>query len=184
MAEFILVNPHYRKGHTMARKHHRRHRRHHTRGFSRNPSLRSLGGNLRSTAEAGAFGAGGAIALDVLYGKLAQYLPASIAGNEWGALAIKAVGAVGVGMIGGKVLRGRGSQMATGAMTVVLHEAVKKILAQNFPALGLSEYLAYAPGSGMPAGVLDGLPDISSLGNESSFGTNTLNEYMTTEMNF
>jgi len=146
-------------------------------GYYPNPSLRGFTSEIVRTGQVAAFGAAGALGLDVLYGKTAQYLPVALTGNEYGALATKAVGAVLLGMIGNKVLPGRGSQLATGAMTVIFHEAAKKALMANFPALGLSEYLAYAPESGPIVGQLSGYRDPSSFSTRP-LETNTLDEYM------
>lgn len=155
----------------------RRRSRNTIKGYYPNPSLRGFTSEIVRTGQVAAFGAVGALGLDVLYGKTAQYLPAALTGNEYGALATKAVGAVLLGMIGNKVLPGRGSQLATGAMTVIFHEAAKKALATNFPALGLSEYLAYAPESGPIVGQLSSYRDPSSFSTRP-LETNTLDEYM------
>lgn len=146
--------------------------------YKRNPSLRNFGGSLTRTAKTAAVGAVGALGLDLAYGYTKSYLPAGIAGNQYGALAIKAVGAVLVGMIGNTVMRGKGSELATGAMTVIFHDTLKQLAADNFPTLPLSEYLSYAQESGNIVGTLNGLPDISSLGAGSSFSTDTLGEYL------
>jgi hypothetical protein len=155
-----------------------RRRRRKSRSYRRNPSLRSITGQLQSSAKVAAVGAVGAIGLDLAYGYTKGFLPDTLTGNKYGALAIKAIGAVVVGMIGNQVMPGRGSQMATGAMTVIFHEAAKGLLTDNFPALAapLNEYLDYSTASGPIVGTLNGLPDISSIG--SSFETETLNEYL------
>lgn len=118
----------------------------------RNPSLRGAIGGLRSglmpTLKAGAVGATGALGLDLLWGYGSRYLPASVAGSAIAQYAAKLFGALLVGMIGNQVLRGRGRDLAVGATTVVLHDALKAQLKASFPALQLGEYLTYAPAVG------------------------------------
>lgn len=137
-----------RKRHSNPRRR-RRHRnpshRHHRARRRRNPSLRGVTGALMPTLKAGAVGAAGAIGLDLLWGYGASYLPASIAGSPIAQYGVKLLGALGVGILGGKVLRGRGRDLAVGATTVVLHDAFKAQLKASFPTLQLGEYLTYAP---------------------------------------
>lgn len=113
----------------------------------RNPSLRGAF-NVRSamnTVQSGLVGASGAIGLDLLWGYSARFLPAQIAGSALAQYAAKLVGAILVGVIGNTVMRGRGRDLAVGATTVVLHDALKAQLKASFPALQLGEYLTYAP---------------------------------------
>lgn len=132
----------------------RRSRRTLTRGARRrrNPSLRGMGGSVINqvmpTLRAGFIGAAGAIGLDLLWGYGKAYLPASIAGSPLAQYGAKLLGAIAVGMIGGKVLRGRGRDLATGAATVVIHDALKAQIQASFPAVQLGEYLSYAPVTG------------------------------------
>lgn len=114
----------------------------------RNPSLRGLSAGVMPTLKAGAIGAAGAIGLDVLWGQGSKYLPASIAGSPLAQYAAKLAGAILVGIVGGKVLRGRGRDLAVGAATVVLHDAAKAQLQASMPSLPLGEYLTYAPSVG------------------------------------
>jgi hypothetical protein len=81
----------------------------------------------------------------LLWGYGSQYLPAQIAGSAIAQYAAKLFGAILVGMIGNQVLRGRGRELAVGATTVVLHDALKAQLKASFPTLQLGEYLTYAP---------------------------------------
>lgn len=130
------------------------------------------------TLKAGAIGATGALGLDLLWGYGAQYLPASIAGSPIAQYAVKLLGALAVGMIGGKILKGKGAALAVGATTVVLHDALKAQIKSSFPSIPLGEYLTFAPTMGtMPrAGrllssgmgeYLSGLPSQSEDGNYS-----------------
>jgi hypothetical protein len=116
------LNPHRR------RSHHRRHR---------NPSLRGFTGQIMPTVKAGAWGASGALALDILWGLVATNLPsvASYLTNPYVAFAAKAAGAVTVGTLGGHLARGRGRDLAVGAMTVVTHDFLKTLLVQMAPTI-------------------------------------------------
>lgn len=124
---------------------HRRHRaRYHRR---RNPSLRGLAGQIMPTVKAGAWGAAGALGLDVLWGLIAGNLPsvAAYLTNPYVAFAAKAAGAVAVGTVGGKVARGRGRDLAVGAMTVVTHDFLKTLLQQMAPTI-------FGAGGSLPLG--------------------------------
>lgn len=139
-------NPRHRRALTVHNfsSHHRKAARY-RRSRRRNPSLRGVTGALMPTLKAGAVGAVGAIGLDLLWGYGASYLPVSIAGSPIAQYGVKLLGALGVGILGGKVLRGRGRDLAVGATTVVLHDAFKAQLKASFPTLQLGEYLTYAP---------------------------------------
>jgi len=118
------LNPH-------RRRHHARHRRH------RNPSLRSITGQVMPTIKAGAWGAAGALGLDAAWGLLVSNLPsvAAYLTNPYITFIAKAFAAVGVGAIGGKVARGKGRDMAVGAMTVVAHDFLKSTLQTMAPTI-------------------------------------------------
>jgi hypothetical protein len=132
------MNPHRRRRH-----HHVMRRRRH-----RNPSFRGALGSAVPMLKSGLIGASGAIGLDLLWGYGKGYLPASIAGSAIAQYAAKLAGAILVGMVGNKILRGRGREMAVGATTVVLHDALKAQLTASFPTLQLGEYLSYGPAVG------------------------------------
>lgn len=146
----------------------RRRRRSLTKLFRRrrhsNPSLRGSLGSAVPMVKAGAVGAAGAIGLDLLWGYGKSYLPASIAGSPLAQYAAKLAGALLVGIVGNKVLRGRGRDMAVGATTVVLHDAFKAQLQASFPTLQLGEYLTYAPtvGGTLQRAMLRGVPSQNS----------------------
>lgn len=114
-----------------------------------NPSFRGITGQVMPTLRAGLVGASGALGLDLLWGYGSRFLPAQIAGSAIAQYAAKLAGAILVGMIGNQVLRGRGRDLAVGATTVVLHDALKAQLKASFPALQLGEYLSYAPSVGV-----------------------------------
>lgn len=114
-----------------------------------NPSLR---GGLRglpqtgiSLLKSGGIGALGALGLDMVWGQIRDKLPLSVAGSPLAQYAIKLLGAIAVGWVGDKALRGRGRDLAVGATTVVLHDALKAQVAASFPDIKLGEYLTYAP---------------------------------------
>lgn len=145
----------------------RRSRRSITRSFRRrrrNPSFRgglsSVKNSVMPTLKAGFTGALGALGLDLLWGYGKSYLPASIAGSAIAQYAAKLAGAILVGVAANKLplpfIAGKGREMAVGAATVVLHDALKAQLQASFPTLQLGEYLTYAPtvGSMRRAGAL------------------------------
>lgn len=134
----------------------RRSRRSITRSFRRrrrNPSFRgglsSVKNSVMPTLKAGFTGALGALGLDLLWGYGKTYLPASIAGSAIAQYAAKLAGAILVGVAANKLplpfISGKGREMAVGAATVVLHDALKAQLQASFPTLQLGEYLTYAP---------------------------------------
>jgi hypothetical protein len=103
------------------RRHHRRHR---------NPFGRQ-GNEIMSMLVPAGIGAVSAVALDVIVAYLP--LPATVA-TGWGSIAVKAVGAVGLGFLAGMVAGKRnGVLVGAGALTVVGYDAVKAALA---PTLG------------------------------------------------
>lgn len=132
----------------MANPRRRRSRRVLTRAVRRrrsNPSFRSIAGGAVPTLKAGFTGALGALGLDFLWGYGKSYLPASIAGSAIAQYAAKLVGALLIGFVGNKVLRGKGQAMAVGAATVVIHDALKAQVQASFPSIPLGAYLSYAP---------------------------------------
>lgn len=136
----------------------------------RNPSLRGMTTGVAPLLKAGLLGATGAIGLDILWGQASKFMPAQIAGSALAQYAAKLIGAMAVGFLGGKLLRGRGGALAAGAATVVIHDALKAQMQASLPSLPLGEYLTFAPtvgampraGQFMSTGVgeyLQGLPD-------------------------
>lgn len=150
-------NPHrrHRRHNPVMRYHRRRHRNPHRRYHRRhhNPSMRGIIGQVLPTVKAGLVGAGGALALDAAWGYVAPNLPASL-NNTYVQFGVKALLAVGIGMVGGKVLRGKGPALAVGAITVAWHDLLKATLQQAMPtvfgaggSLALSGYGSYLSGS-------------------------------------
>lgn len=165
----------------------RRSRRSITRSVRRrrrsNPSFRGVTGSALPMLKEGFTGALGALGLDFLWGYSKSMLPATIAGSPLAQYAAKLVGAILIGMVGGKLpgLRGRGRGLAVGAATVVIHDALKAQVQASFPTIPLGEYLTYAPTVGtMPyAGrvLSSGIPSngmgeyLSGIPNDGSGGT-------------
>lgn len=135
----------------------------------RNPSFR--GGSIRGvinsfqpSVKAGLVGALGGLGLDVLLGQANRFLPPSLA-TGWGRMAVKLAAALGVGIIGGKVLRGKGAALTVGAMTVTLHEILRAQVGTMVPSLPLGDYMTFAPVVGYDNG--EGV----STGFGTGFGT-------------
>jgi hypothetical protein len=143
------LNPRHR------RRHHARSRRRH-----RNPSLRNITGQVMPTMKAGAWGAAGALGLDVLWGLMVGNMPslAAYLTNPYVGFLAKAVAAVGVGSLGGHIAKGKGRELAVGAMTVVAHDFFKTTLQGLAPtifgaggSLPLGAYLSGYGDTGMGA---------------------------------
>lgn len=124
------------------------------RRFARNPSfsLKSLPGAFLPTLKAGAVGATGAIANDVLMGQVGRFLPAVLSSGIAKHLT-KVGSAVIVGAVGNLVLKGKGQALAAGAATVAMRDLIRETIQQNLPSV--APYLGdcydgdisgYAPG--------------------------------------
>ena len=127
-------NPRRHRSYKMRRRRHR------------NPiGLSSRG--ITATVVPAAIGAVGAVGLDVAWGYLSGYLPASLQSGVLGTVA-KIAGAFGLGMVAGKVVgREKGKLVTAGAITVIAYGAIKEFAhsaAPSIPGLG-----AYMPGMGM-----------------------------------
>lgn len=102
----------------------------------------------------GLVGAGGALALDAAWGYIGPQLPATIQSSPYLQFAVKCLAAIGVGFVGGKVLKGKGRDLAVGGVTVAMHDMLKTVLQTSLPTvfgaggqLALSGYSAYLSGS-------------------------------------
>lgn len=113
----------------------------------RNPSLRNFTGAIVPTVKSGSIGALGAIGNDLLYGYTSQYLPDAMK-TGIARHATKALYAVLLGILGNYVMRGRGRDLANGAMTVALYNAAKEQLVTLAPQLPLGDYFSFAPAVG------------------------------------
>lgn len=85
--------------------------------------------------------------MDVALGQILTRLPVSMQ-SGWGKVGVKLLVALGVGIAGGYVMRGKGRALTEGAMTVVLHDVLKEQLASFAPTLPLGEYMTFAPTMG------------------------------------
>lgn len=134
-----------------------------------------------------AYGAGGAIALDLAIGYLP--LPAMLQ-TGYPKHATRIVGALGIGWLAQKFLKGKGTAVAQGALTVALYSLIKDVVVQVAPSVkGLGDYAevtmntanlgaymdpaarlgAYLPdGSSAPAGAAPGMG--AYLAGEEMFG--------------
>lgn len=109
-------------------KHHRRRRRSH------NPFKFSARG-AQHDITAALVGAGGALATDVAMAYAAPYLPDMLK-SGWGNIAARALAAVGVGLLAGKITsRDTGKAVTAGGLIVVAYSGLKQVLA---PTLGTS----------------------------------------------
>ena len=190
--ELLLVNPRRRKRRKSAKRSrkvaHRRRRRSHAvvkrrRRRSnpvyrsrrsrrrRNPSFRGIVNQIQPAVKAGLIGAAGGLGLSVALGYLQPKLPAQLQAG-YGLTAVKVLGAILIGALGNQVLRGKGGALATGAMTVVAYDEVKKLMAAQFPSIPLGEYISFAPvvGYDSPFGTegLNGMGEYLDAGNDLS----------------
>jgi hypothetical protein len=138
-------NPHRRQHHARRRNPIRRHH------YRRNPSFGNIGNKIMPTVTDGAWGAGGALVADLAYGFGSPYLPAAIVSTPGTPIyfLIKALLALGVGIGGNLVVKGKGHQLAVGAMTVAIHDFAKAQLLAMMPTLPLGAYLQVAPSVGV-----------------------------------
>jgi hypothetical protein len=126
--------------------HHRRRRSH------RNPyRFGDITSAFMPTLRAGGWGAVGALGNDAGYGLIVGIINSnmptfgSYLTNPYVGFLAKAFNAVLVGTLGGKLLRGRGRELAVGAMTVVTHDFLKSLLVGMAPTL-------FGPGGTVPLG--------------------------------
>lgn len=142
----------------------------------RNPAVRLTARSIQNQLMDAGTGALGALGLDVVQGYLP--IPAQWKGGLIGT-GVKALLAIGMGVVASnfKVIRGAtANKMVNGALTVVLHDELRKQVTTFAPGLQLGEYLGddngmgYA-GSGLTAGYMgqdaDGmgiyLPEIQDM---------------------
>lgn len=108
-----------------------RYRRH------RNPmSVGGIKSAIMPTVKEGFTGALGALGLDVLWGFAAGNATiGAYVSNQYVGFAAKLLGAVLVGAVGGKVMRGKGRELAVGAATVAEHDFLKSLLQSMAPSI-------------------------------------------------
>lgn len=195
MSEILLVNPRRRRRtrkKTTTRKRRRnpvanpRRRRRKTvakrRSTRRRRNPRMTARSVQNQVMDGLQGAMGALALDVTLGYLP--LPANLKSGLLGT-GVKALLAIGIGVVGSnlKVIKASTAKVwSNGALTVVLHDELKKQVQAFLPVIQMGEYLDSNSlgyyGSGYNPGPVY-LPELSSddLGmDQSGFG-----EYMGAE---
>ena len=119
-------------------------RRYRSRGYRR---LRNPRGDFMHTLTAGAIGAGGALLLNVVYGYVNPYLPASL---QTGLVqtAVLGVGALGLGYLVGRfVSKDIGDDVAFGGLSVVLFNAASSIATASGITItnNLAGYADYTP---------------------------------------
>lgn len=117
----------------------------------RNPALggltvRNIGSQIMPTLQGGFTGALGGLGLDVLMGFVGPKLPVALQ-TGFAKDAVKVIGAVLVGILGGTVLRGKGKELAIGAVTISMHDLLKAQFASMLPQIPLGAYGYYNPGS-------------------------------------
>ena len=149
MAELMLVNPRKRRRRTRRKTVARKRpttRRISTRTIRRtrrrrNPIRRKgLMGIVNTTILPSATAAAGAIGLDVIWGMAP--IPDQFKTGPFRHVA-KAAGAIGLGMLAEMVVKKATADLVTtGALTVVIHNAMKDGLARFAPNLALGEYLS------------------------------------------
>ena len=184
MQEILLVNPkkrrkRRRKRKTVARRRRRSnpHRRVTRRRRRRNPV--TMKGALNNLVMPALWGAGGALTLDFALGFVP--LPANLKTGITG-YAVKGAGAIALGMLleNTKLVSSKNAtDMTKGALTVMLHGAVKEQLTTFFPQLNLGEYMN-DPGfgfvnSGYPA---EGWDDTGIDDNMAAYLPNIMDEDM------
>ena len=125
--------------------------------YKRNPLPARAKGIIAENIKPAAIGAAGALALDVIVAKLP--LPATLKTGP-ASYALRAVGAIALGMIAekvGKLKHETAVSLARGPLTVVMHDAGKSLIRAQFPALALA---AYEEELADIAGMIDGLEDM------------------------
>lgn len=157
----------YRRRRPLARRRNpRRTYRARRRSFRR---LRNPRGDFMHTLAAGAIGAGGALLLNVVYGYVNPYLPASLQTGlvQTGVLA---VGALGLGYLLSKfVSKDIGDDVAFGGLSVVLYNAASTVAQSSGLSIAnnLSGYADYTPrrlGAYMAPGSRPGTAGFRGLG--------------------
>jgi len=120
-------------------------------------SMGGLKGMVMPVLKEGLIGATGALALDAAWGYINPQLPATISSSPYLQFAVKCLAAIGVGFVGGKVLKGKGRDIAVGGVTVAMHDMLKSVLQTSLPTVfgtggslalsGYGHYGAYLSGS-------------------------------------
>lgn len=157
MAQLMLVNPRKRrakrkttKRKTTARRKSTATAKRRTTARRRNPvaPLRRRRNPIRRKGLKGfiapvmpaAISAGGALGLDLAWGVIGSRLPPAL-GDGPVKYVTKSIAALGLGVLAGMVTKKTtADQLATGALTVVLHGAMRDTVSAQFPGVALGEY--------------------------------------------
>lgn len=126
--------------------------KHHARRTRRNPISAHLG-SIKALVTGAGIGAAGALGVDVAFGFVQSYLPASLStekdaagATNYGYYLAKGATAVAAAMALKKLIGpGRAAQVATGSLTVTLYRAMAQFLASTVPSVKLGMHLN-APG--------------------------------------
>lgn len=158
MSEILLVNPRRRarrKSPTRRRRARasnparrkrraspvRRRRASVSRRRRRNPAPRLNVRSIQSSVMNAVPGAAGALALDVALGFIP--IPANFKTGLLG-YGVKGMGAVLIGMLAGNVVKAQtATRMTEGALTVMIHGALKQGVSNFLPNVPMSEYMGY-----------------------------------------
>lgn len=121
----------------------RRRKKNNVRGYYPNPRRRTARGMaqriIRNQLQPAAVQAGGALLLDIGYGYFGSYIPAQF---NTGMLrhATKGVIAIGLGWVAQNFMRNEtANQLATGALTITMHDAMKEMMANFMPNIPLGD---------------------------------------------
>lgn len=167
MAQLMMVNPRRRKTRrkttrkTVARRRKspvRRRRvaakRRTVRRYRRNPTARGI---INAQLMPAAVNASGALALDIVWGYLP--IPETVKTGPFKHVA-KGAGAIALGVIAGNVVNSTTAKaLSQGALTVVMHDAMREVAQNMLPGVPLGYYSA-----GLPVGVGEYVNGLGEVG--------------------
>lgn len=150
------VTRHNPIGHRRVR-HHRRARRNPIAGGL---TLRSISETLKSAA----IGASGAVAFDVGFGLVKDYLPASLSspvdtasgGANYGYFAAKGAFAIAAGLLLRRFMHGTAGRMVEGSLTVTIHDLAKQFISTNATSVPMGRFIPGGQIGAMPVAPLVG----------------------------
>ena len=155
MAKLMLVNPRKRRRKrrktrkTVARRRpaaRRRRRSVKRRSVRRRRNPVTARGIVQSQLLPAATNAMGALSLDILWSYVP--VPMNIKTGPFKHIA-KGIGAIGIGMLAGNIINKRTARaMSQGALTVVMHDAMREVTQQMMPGVPLSYYSPGLPSGG------------------------------------
>jgi hypothetical protein len=130
-------------------------------------------------------GAGGAIALEILMNKANPHLPATFQ-TGWMNTGVKLAAALGIGYGASRLIgKEKGQLVMLGGLVVVLANALRGVISQNFPNAGLSAYMNDYTAYPIGVGYVDPAPRLGAYmpagGNMSAYmnrgGADTIGNY-------